>query len=49
MATTREGRAVPTDGRIYVADTWNRRIQVFAALPTPVRPTSWGSLKVESR
>ena len=37
--------ATDAQGRIYVADAWNGRIQVFDSGPTPARPTTWGRLK----
>jgi DNA-binding beta-propeller fold protein YncE len=40
------GIAVDRNGNVYVADTNNSRIQVFGSVPTPVRSTSWGRLKV---
>jgi hypothetical protein len=39
------GIAVAPDGRIFVGDTWNGRVQIFGSLPTPAKTTSWGRLK----
>lgn len=43
------GIGVASDGRIYVGDTWNGRVQVFGALPTPTRRQTWGNLKTRYR
>ncbi len=42
---------VATDGsgRIYVADAWNQRIQVFDLAPTPARASTWGRIKIQAR
>lgn len=32
-------------GRLYVADSWNHRVQVYGDLATPAVATSWGRLK----
>lgn len=37
--------ATDAQGRIYIADAWNGRIQVYDSGPTPARPTTWGRLK----
>jgi hypothetical protein len=39
------GIAIAADGRIFVGDTWNGRVQIFGSLPTPAKTTSWGRLK----
>jgi hypothetical protein len=39
------GIAVGGSDNVFVADTYNHRIQKFGPLVTPVRTTSWGSLK----
>ena len=39
------GVAVDGSGNVYVADTYNQRIQVFGSLPMPTRSTSWGRIK----
>jgi hypothetical protein len=39
------GIGIAPDGRIFVADTFNRRVQIFGSLATSTRPTTWGRLK----
>ena len=39
------GIGVDRDGNVYVADTNNRRIQLFGDAATSMRPISWGDLK----
>lgn len=39
------GISIAPDGRIFVADTFNGRVQIFGALATPGGRTSWGRLK----
>ena len=43
------GIGVAADGKIYVGDTWNNRVQIFGSLPTPARTRSWGHLKAAYR
>jgi DNA-binding beta-propeller fold protein YncE len=44
-----QGIAVDAAGRIYVADSFNNRVQLFAPLPTRTMATSWGRLKAHYR
>jgi hypothetical protein len=41
--------AVADDGKIYVSDLFNNRIQVFGSTPlsVPVQPITWGKLKTK--
>jgi hypothetical protein len=34
----------PSDN-VFVVDTRNHRVQMFAAVPVPVRSASWGRIK----
>jgi DNA-binding beta-propeller fold protein YncE len=43
------GIAAGADGRVYVADTYHDRIQVFGPLPTSTKRVSWGHLKAAYR
>lgn len=38
--------AFAPDGRIYVMDGPNNRVQIFGSQPTPARRTNWGRLKL---
>ncbi len=40
-----EDLAVGPDGRIYVVDKGNNRVQVFGAAPVPARVATWGRIK----
>jgi len=40
---------VAADGRIYVGDTWNGRVQIFGSLPKPTKSQTWGGLKAAYR
>jgi hypothetical protein len=37
--------AVDASGNVYVADTYNHRIQKFCYVPTAVQNTTWGRVK----
>jgi DNA-binding beta-propeller fold protein YncE len=39
------GVAVGNDGRIYIVDTYNFRVEVFGPVATPTSTASWGRLK----
>jgi DNA-binding beta-propeller fold protein YncE len=39
------GIAVNADRRVYVADTWNARIQYFDEVPVSIKPSSLGKVK----
>ena len=41
--------ATDASDNVYVADTFNYRIQKFGTLPTPAKPTTWGRLKARYR
>jgi hypothetical protein len=38
---------VDASGNVYVADTYNDRIQVFGSLPVPAQSISIGQLKAK--
>jgi DNA-binding beta-propeller fold protein YncE len=45
-----QGIAVsPTDGRIFVCDRVNNRVQIFAHTPTAAQASSWGRIKADYR
>jgi len=41
--------AIVPDGRIFVGDTWNGRVQIFGSLPTRTQSKSWGQVKAAYR
>ena len=44
-----QGIAVDVAGRVYVADSYNDRIQVFGPFTTSTKSESWGKIKSRYR